>query len=140
MTQEEGYSGHYYNVHSWLVRTYGNAQYCQMDKAHKAKRFEWANVSGDYLKDINDYMQLCPSCHRKMDYKEGQRELVRKANIGLRKYGKKIAQLLPNGVLIKVYDAVRDAESDTGILHSAIQNVLAGRAKTAGGFIWVRKN
>jgi hypothetical protein len=33
----------------------------------KPKRFDWANKSGKYMRDIADYIQLCPSCHKLYD-------------------------------------------------------------------------
>ena len=54
--------------HLWIRRNYGNAKYCCKCHSTTAKRFEWANISGTHLRDISDYMPLCPSCHRKMDY------------------------------------------------------------------------
>lgn len=42
---------------------------CTCDHCTKASgRFEWANVSGNYA-DVNDYIRLCISCHRKFDAK-----------------------------------------------------------------------
>lgn len=31
------------------------------------KRYEWANISHEYKRDLNDWMQLCASCHRQYD-------------------------------------------------------------------------
>lgn len=33
----------------------------------KRTRFELANISQKYLKNIKDWMYLCPSCHKKYD-------------------------------------------------------------------------
>lgn len=55
--------------HLWIKRYYGKANKCQNPccKYANPKRYEWANISGKYLRDISDWMQLCPSCHRKID-------------------------------------------------------------------------
>ena len=38
-----------------------------MDK----KRYHWANISGEYKRDLTDYKRLCVSCHRYFDsYKD----------------------------------------------------------------------
>lgn len=37
------------------------------------KRYEWANISGEYKRDRSDWVMLCPSCHRKIDM--GKEEL-----------------------------------------------------------------
>lgn len=39
---------------------------CEHCRTTKAKKFEWANLTGNY-EDVNDYVRLCTSCHRKMD-------------------------------------------------------------------------
>lgn len=31
-------------------------------------KFEWANKSGDYKRDLSDWLRLCISCHRKYDF------------------------------------------------------------------------
>ena len=64
----KGNKASYVAKHMWIIKHYGNAKRCSIDPSHKAKRYEWANVSGEYKRDISDYMELCPSCHRKMDH------------------------------------------------------------------------
>lgn len=70
----------YWGIHKWIVYWYGQASKCENLKcvyprldSHKKlmlkpKRFEWANISKKYLRDISDWMSLCPSCHRKFDH------------------------------------------------------------------------
>lgn len=53
----------YSTVHKWLVRMYGKANHCV--KGHIAKKYDWANKTGKYLRDINDWHQLCRSCNMK---------------------------------------------------------------------------
>ena len=55
--------------HLWIKRYYGKANKCENPdcKYKNPKRYEWANMSGKYLRVISDWKQLCPSCHRKMD-------------------------------------------------------------------------
>ena len=47
----------------------GTPQYCEVCKTIKAKRFEWANLTGTYC-DINDYKRMCPKCHKQYDKKK----------------------------------------------------------------------
>lgn len=67
-------------IHTWLIKNYGNAKKCQnpncvypkMNRRNclmeKPSRYEWANIRNhQYRKNIKDYVQLCPSCHRKYD-------------------------------------------------------------------------
>lgn len=66
-----GSDASYQAKHMWLYRHYGKASYCENDPSHKSKRFQWANLSGKYLRDRKDYKSLCCSCHKKMDLANG---------------------------------------------------------------------
>ena|ERR1035437_2326667 len=69
----------YYAIHLHLVQYYGKASKCQNRKCiyprfnskgvyiEKPKRYEWANMTGNYTRNKEDYKQLCPSCHRQFD-------------------------------------------------------------------------
>lgn len=127
----------YLRVHRWMRKNFGEATFCALVSGHtKAKRFEWANVSGQYLYDINDFVPMCPSCHRKYDYTEKQRELTRAHMKGNTNKRKKVKQFSKDGIFIKEYTHIQLAQRETGVINSAISNVLHGRAKTAGGFLW----
>ncbi len=57
-------------IHTWLIKNFGNANKCSnLDCTYKnPKRYEWANIKEHkYRKNLNDYISLCPSCHRKYD-------------------------------------------------------------------------
>lgn len=58
----------YVAKHMWITKHHGKAAYCEADKSHIAKRYEWANISGKYKREREDYKQLCPSCHRRLDH------------------------------------------------------------------------
>lgn len=79
----------YHGLHAWLYRDFGKANKCSKCGTVTAKKYEWANISGKYSRDINDFIQLCTSCHRKMDYgthcKRGHE--VNDANSYIRKNG-----------------------------------------------------
>ena len=63
----KGDKASYQAKHSWMYRHYGKANYCENDITHTSKRFEWANISGRYLRSRSDYKSLCVPCHRRMD-------------------------------------------------------------------------
>ena len=65
----KGMRASYVAKHMWIYKYYGKASFCTNDQSHLAKRFEWANISGNYLRERTDYKPLCPSCHRRMDMK-----------------------------------------------------------------------
>lgn len=58
-----GYTG----IHMWVYRQWGKAIYCENDLSHIAKRFEWANISGQYKRERSDWKMLCKPCHAKFD-------------------------------------------------------------------------
>ena len=62
--QWKGDTASYCAIHNWVRRWYGTPKECSHCGTTKAKKFEWANKSGKYKRDINDYARLCTSCHR----------------------------------------------------------------------------
>lgn len=58
---------HYTTIHQWVYRQLGKPSYCVDCGTHTAKRFEWANISGEYRRDLKDWKRLCSSCHHKLD-------------------------------------------------------------------------
>ena len=57
----------YRALHNWIAGKLGKADHCSFDSTHESKRFTWANISGSYLRDINDWTQLCLKCHYAYD-------------------------------------------------------------------------
>lgn len=60
-------------IHKKLIAKYGNAKLCESSNCDSVspKRFEWALKRGhQYSTNKEDYLQLCPSCHRKYDFNE----------------------------------------------------------------------
>ncbi len=65
----------YFGVHDWISKHFGQptkCEVCGMDDA--TRKYHWANLSGKYLRDRNDFKRMCVSCHRKYD------NLIKKAN------------------------------------------------------------
>lgn len=130
-------SNKYYTAHYWIYSKSGKAKYCSKDSSHQSKRFEWANISREYKKELNDWIQLCSSCHRKMDITDVTR--VKQAENARRNKNssRKIAQYSISGAFIKAYQSGAEAARQLGMCKTAINNMLKGRAKTAGGYIWI---
>lgn len=57
----------YKALHYWVGQQLGKPSLCRHCGTTSAKRFEWANISGKYLKDVEDWVRLCKKCHCKMD-------------------------------------------------------------------------
>lgn len=75
----KGEKAGYSSKHKWLVRKFGRATRCDNESCvyprtnakgtilYEAKKYTWANLSGKYKRNIEDYIQLCVSCHSKYD-------------------------------------------------------------------------
>ena len=66
----------YRNLHRWVERNSGKASYCSFDPTHISKRYDWANISGSYLRDVDDFISLCRKCHKQYD-------MIRKGSVYL---------------------------------------------------------
>ena len=54
-------------LHDWVKRRLGVPKICELCKTTKAKKYEWANKSREYKRDLSDWTRLCTRCHRKYD-------------------------------------------------------------------------
>lgn len=59
----------YYALHSWVERQLGKPLKCESCGTSEPRKYEWANKSGDYLRDVSDWLRLCTPCHRMHDKK-----------------------------------------------------------------------
>lgn len=80
-SQWKGDNAKYQALHGWIRNHYGLALFCvNPDCSKLSQNFEWALKPGKkYSRDINDYMQLCKKCHRKMDFTEETRQKMSKS-------------------------------------------------------------
>lgn len=51
----------YSAIHKGLVSQYGNPEICIA--CGKTEKLDWANISGLYKREIEDYIGLCRKCH-----------------------------------------------------------------------------
>jgi hypothetical protein len=61
--QWKGSSASYSAFHKRVKHIRGRPQRCDRCSSTTAKKYEWANLTGNY-QDMNDYVRLCVSCHR----------------------------------------------------------------------------
>lgn len=54
-------------LHTWIQHKLGKPRKCEDCKSITALRYEWANISGKYSRDLSDWKRLCKSCHIKFD-------------------------------------------------------------------------
>lgn len=58
----------YCGVHDWLTRQFGQPKNCEQCNTNDTNtRYEWANISGNYKRDRNDFKRLCKKCHNDFD-------------------------------------------------------------------------
>ena len=62
---DSGYG--YQAVHAWLRRKYKKNGVCKV--CGKKTKTQWANITGKYLKDIDNFVEMCRSCHYYEDLK-----------------------------------------------------------------------
>ena len=61
------------SLHLWVSRYKGKPKKCEdCGTSDPIIRYEWANISKKYKRDLNDYKRLCVSCHRKFDRHYGE--------------------------------------------------------------------
>lgn len=69
----------YEGIHLWVTKKLGKPRVCDHCGTKMASKYEWANRSQLYKKEISDWMRLCTLCHRQYDkqfYKEGRLKYV----------------------------------------------------------------
>ncbi len=62
-----GDNASYYAKHMWILKYWGKADHCDFCHKENVSRYEWANKYHGESRNKDDYLQLCPSCHRKFD-------------------------------------------------------------------------
>ena len=56
----------YRGLHMWVESKFGKPKICSNCKITSAK-FHWANKSGQYLRQLDDWIRLCVKCHKQYD-------------------------------------------------------------------------
>ena len=59
----------YAALHKWVRQLLGSPSECTHCGTTTAKRYEWANVSHEYKREVSDWIRLCNSCHYGYDRK-----------------------------------------------------------------------
>ena len=64
----KGSKTEYRNLHKWVEKELGRPCSCEMcKKDFEERKMNWANISGDYLKEVTDWKRLCNKCHHEFD-------------------------------------------------------------------------
>lgn len=70
----------YSGVHKWIVREMGKPDFCEGCGIEEKIRYEWANISGKYKRDLADWIRLCAKCHKSFDGMDKKVWEVRRKN------------------------------------------------------------
>lgn len=81
----KGENASYEAKHSWVYRRKGKAIKCENRKnkvlifecSQKSQKYTWANKSHEYKRDLDDWIQLCMSCHQKYDMTQEKLDRLR---------------------------------------------------------------
>lgn len=71
----KGADAGYGALHMWVHRHFSKTGTCELCKSEK--KTEWANISGDYLRMREDFLEMCISCHRRYDLMRRKHHLLR---------------------------------------------------------------
>jgi hypothetical protein len=63
----KGPNASYIVVHHWVERHLGRPRKCAKCATETAKIYDWANKSGQYKRQLDDWIRLCRDCHAKYD-------------------------------------------------------------------------
>lgn len=55
----------YRTLHYWVEKQLGKPQCCEICGTQEPRRYEWANLSGEYRKELTDWRRLCMPCHHR---------------------------------------------------------------------------
>lgn len=76
--QWKGQNCSYASLHHWIARKLGKPDKCEFCKRDglKGKFIQWANVSGAYHRNLEDWIRLCTKCHYHFDRTKGFKSKV----------------------------------------------------------------
>lgn len=63
----KGTVSEYRVLHYWVEKQLGKPIGCENCSTTEIRHYEWANISGEYLRDISDWARLCKRCHCLID-------------------------------------------------------------------------
>lgn len=126
----------YGQIHQWIFRKYGKAIKCELC-LEPDKNYEWALKKGhQYEMNIENFMQLCASCHRKYDDTVERRKKISTALKGKKANNCRSIQLTDKrSGKSYVFESIKDASKKLSLSRTAIQNVLSNSTKSTGGYL-----
>ena len=127
----------YDNVHKWLNAHHNKKGICELCGTTTSKVYQWALKHGcHYEKKIENFMELCVSCHMSYDFTEHKRQTISKRRKNKPTYVKKVAYYDPTHKMVGVCGSIKEACKKFKTSPSAISNSLYGRSQSAAGIIF----
>lgn len=67
--QWKGENATYRSKHIWVEDRLGKPHICEYcgNTELRHRQYHWANISGEYKRDLSDWMRLCAKCHKIYD-------------------------------------------------------------------------
>ena|SRR3990167_5050758 len=62
--RRRGYRG----LHNWVERELGKPSLCAICGDDYRRMYHWANISGEYKRELSDWRRLCVPCHKREKY------------------------------------------------------------------------
>lgn len=122
--------GGYQAIHKWLKYTFGIANKCENPNCeHKHKRFHWALKKGcKYEYKIENFIMLCPTCHRRYDITTEQKDRLKKQShkmLGENNYNAVLNINKVKEIKLKLYQkyTIKSLAKEYGVSLSTIQNI-----------------
>lgn len=69
----KGESASYASKHEWVNNHWGQPELCDHCGGTDCGRYDWANISGEYKREREDWLRLCRSCHFRFDFRRKPR-------------------------------------------------------------------
>ena len=67
----------YKALHLWVERIKGKPKRCEIcGTTDPDVKYEWANISREYRRDLSDFFGLCKPCHAKYDKKPPSKKML----------------------------------------------------------------
>lgn len=57
----------YSGLHIWVRKWKGKPKKCEVCGSTDKLKYQWANIDHRYRRVLEDYISMCPSCHKKYD-------------------------------------------------------------------------
>ena len=125
----------YQGVHRWINIVAGQPSHCVHCKTTEDRKYQWANVSGKYRRDINDFIRLCVPCHKRYDMTEVTRQRLSASALGNTSRRVTVIAISADGSE-KSYVSIKEAALELNVVPSTINNCLQGRSKSAANYKW----